>query len=214
MCASCNRLALIHTATIGEKKMTKYSYEMEEFDYLTKKFKFQIKNYGGLRESLYLTECGGFGTTIRNSKIGTIFRLKDGDFEILKNRFLDNLNAKIKRKQDEENQLLMIEQENDGRRHPLKVGDILVSTWGYEQTNVDFYQVVSFNGKTMVTIQQILSERNASDGFMTYTATPRVGEFVGEPMRRKVNAHGYINLSSFSGASKWNGKPINGSSYH
>lgn len=38
----------------------------------------------------------------------------------------------------------------------IKVGDLFSSSWGYEQTNVDFYQVVSVKGKSF-TIKQIKS---------------------------------------------------------
>ena len=31
----------------------------------------------------------------------------------------------------------------------LKVGDLFSYSWGYDQTNVDFYQLVGIKGKTM-----------------------------------------------------------------
>ena len=40
-------------------------------------------------------------------------------------------------------------------KHSFKVGDILASSWGYEQTNVSLYQVVALNGATMVTVKPI-----------------------------------------------------------
>lgn len=33
---------------------------------------------------------------------------------------------------------------------PYSVGDILYSSWGYEQTNVDFYQVIEVKGKSVI----------------------------------------------------------------
>lgn len=44
--------------------------------------------------------------------------------------------------------------------HSLKVGDILSASWGYEQTNVDFYQVIALKGKTMVTVKECCLEAN------------------------------------------------------
>jgi hypothetical protein len=38
--------------------------------------------------------------------------------------------------------------------NPAKVGDILESSWGYDQTNVDYYQVTKVKGK-MVEIREI-----------------------------------------------------------
>ncbi|MGO0395287.1 hypothetical protein ACTMMD_09570 [Escherichia coli] len=37
----------------------------------------------------------------------------------------------------------------------VSVGDIFVSSWGYEQTNVTFYQVLSVHGKKTVTVREI-----------------------------------------------------------
>ncbi|MCO4921779.1 hypothetical protein M1V64_25450 [Escherichia coli] len=37
----------------------------------------------------------------------------------------------------------------------VSVGDVFVSSWGYEQTNVNFYQVISVHGKKTVTVQEI-----------------------------------------------------------
>ncbi|HCB5058448.1 TPA: hypothetical protein M0F96_004014 [Salmonella enterica subsp. enterica serovar Paratyphi C] len=37
----------------------------------------------------------------------------------------------------------------------VSVGDIFVASWGYEQTNVSFYQVISLHGKTTVTVREI-----------------------------------------------------------
>ena len=37
----------------------------------------------------------------------------------------------------------------------LNIGDILCSTWGYDQTNVDFYKIVAKHGKITYALQQI-----------------------------------------------------------
>ena len=34
-------------------------------------------------------------------------------------------------------------------RRSLRVGDILYSSWGWEQTNIDFYQVIAIRGCTV-----------------------------------------------------------------
>lgn len=39
--------------------------------------------------------------------------------------------------------------------HPLKVGSILEATWGYDQTNVNYYRVTDLKGKTMVRLVPI-----------------------------------------------------------
>ena len=37
----------------------------------------------------------------------------------------------------------------------VKVGDIFVISWGYEQTNADFYRVKALRGKTQLVIQAV-----------------------------------------------------------
>ena len=40
----------------------------------------------------------------------------------------------------------------------IKVGDIFYMSWGYEQTNVDFFRVKALRGKTQVILQQVYLE--------------------------------------------------------
>lgn len=40
----------------------------------------------------------------------------------------------------------------------VHVGDIYYSSWGYDQTNVDFYQVVALKGKHTAVIHQIAND--------------------------------------------------------
>ena len=45
----------------------------------------------------------------------------------------------------------------------MKVGDFLYSSWGYDQTNIDFYKVVGLVGKTMVEIMPVCSKLDSSN---------------------------------------------------
>ena len=40
----------------------------------------------------------------------------------------------------------------------IKVGDVFVESWGYEQTNIDFWQVVELRGTTQIVLRAIASE--------------------------------------------------------
>lgn len=42
-----------------------------------------------------------------------------------------------------------------GNKWGVKVGDIFEASWGYEQTNVDFFQVVALAGKTSVRVRAV-----------------------------------------------------------
>ncbi|MCW7416708.1 hypothetical protein OHC89_26490 [Escherichia coli] len=37
----------------------------------------------------------------------------------------------------------------------IRIGDIFHTHWGYEQTNIEFYQVVSLHGKKTVGLREI-----------------------------------------------------------
>ena len=55
-------------------------------------------------------------------------------------------------------------------RRSLRVGDILYSSWGWEQTNIDFYQVIAIRGSA-VDLRQ-LDQRITEDGYMCGTTVP------------------------------------------
>ena len=40
-------------------------------------------------------------------------------------------------------------------KYGVKVGDIFESSWGYEQTNVDFFQVIALVGETSVRVREV-----------------------------------------------------------
>lgn len=81
--------------------------------------------------------------------------------------------------------------------HTLNVGDVLRSTWGYDQTNVDYYEVVALNGQTMVTVRPIAQTREG-DAFMQGTCAPVPGRYIGARSRHRVDARlNAIRISSF-----------------
>ncbi|MBF5824150.1 hypothetical protein HQI67_00200 [Escherichia coli] len=65
------------------------------------------------------------------------------------------------------------------------VGDIFVSSWGYEQTNVNFYQVISVHGKKTVTVREICASVHFTGNMMGYKR-PLLNDFRGEPLKRRV----------------------------
>lgn len=81
----------------------------------------------------------------------------------------------------------------------LAVGDVLRSMWGYDQTNVDFYEVVELVGRCSVKIREIAAQREVGD--MRGQIVPKPGAFIGEPMLKRVSGNGYVRLTSFSSAS-------------
>lgn len=89
--------------------------------------------------------------------------------------------------------------------HGLMVGSILFSSWGYEQSNVDWYQVIAVISDKTVVIQKIAASIEDT-GSMCGNSRPVPGRFVGEPMRKRATSNG-IALTSFSTAFAWDGQP-------
>ena len=54
----------------------------------------------------------------------------------------------------------------------LKVGDVMYSSWGYDQTNVDFYKVVRATAKSVWLISIGASAVEGSEGFMCNRVLP------------------------------------------
>ena len=92
----------------------------------------------------------------------------------------------------------------------FKVGDIFYTSWGYEQTNVEFYQVVEKPSAHYAIIQEIAQE-NVPDSMeshgMSCSVMPIKDKFISEKIeRRKVGKYG-ISFSSYRSAFKWDGQP-------
>jgi len=94
----------------------------------------------------------------------------------------------------------------------FKKGDILDSTWGYEQTNVDFYEVVDATEKTVI-LQKIGSKEERRKEWGHYDAMPDTKQKVGKPFRRKADGT-WVSINSYAGARKWKGKPVDGTDYY
>lgn len=117
--------------------------------------------------------------------------------------------------------------------HTFQVGDVLVAGWGYDQTNIDYYEIVKTTPK-FVTVQQLHTERVEDDDSTDFTTTavkPVCGEYVNESVwnpergyvqgdeplqyRRKVRhlrVNGRdgveaIDINSYTMARRWSGTP-------
>lgn len=77
-------------------------------------------------------------------------------------------------------------QERNAFQHTLQVGDVLYTSWGYDQTNIDYYQVTKLVGSKMVEVCEIASQSVDGAHYMTGESVPNVGKFVGKPMRCRV----------------------------
>jgi hypothetical protein len=92
-------------------------------------------------------------------------------------------------------------------RNPA-TGDVLVSSWGYDQTNVDFYQVVAVTPSS-VKIRKI-SKTIVARGTATNQVAALTNDFVGAVVTKRVKSHGAaysVRISDSATASLWDGNP-------
>lgn len=100
--------------------------------------------------------------------------------------------------------------ESANQPHRWEKGLILVASWGYDQTNINYYEIIDVPSPCYVVLQEIGAPlARGEEGFMSGNAVPDPEHKIGQPFRRKVNmvnGAGVVRISSFSSASIWDGK--------
>lgn len=97
---------------------------------------------------------------------------------------------------------------NEPKQRNLQVGDVLMSMWGYEQTNIDYYLVQKLVGKNSVEIIEIGTIGEAT-GIMHGMVIPDKSRIIGEPMIRRVSDT-WVRISNCQIARKEEPKKIAG----
>jgi hypothetical protein len=99
-----------------------------------------------------------------------------------------------------------------GFRHSYKVGDVLHYSWGYEQTQCEFFEVTATTPGT-VTLREIAQEAvPGSEGFMSESRVALPGQFLADakPFTKRVqfsdSGPGYISMEHGC-CSPWDGRP-------
>jgi len=75
----------------------------------------------------------------------------------------------------------------------VKEGDIYVASWGWEQTNIDAYQVVDKKGATVTLREIAVASVEGSEGFMSDQCAPVKNEFIGGEFKKRITGK-YINI--------------------
>lgn len=90
-------------------------------------------------------------------------------------------------------------------RHALQIGDVLVASWGYDQTNIDYYEVTR-RSDSCVWVREIGAQRKETAS-MVGDCVPVPGSFKGPEKRRLVvptnttgNATDCIRIASYAWA--------------
>ena len=93
----------------------------------------------------------------------------------------------------------------------VSIGDVFYSSWGYDQTNIDYYKVVGFRGKTTLELQRIGGTIVETHYHDSATKVPDLNHPIGEVFTKqaKVNQWDWkngkidvsVSLNSYSSAS-------------
>lgn len=102
-----------------------------------------------------------------------------------------------------------------------QVSNILVGSWGYDQTNIDFYQIISRTKKTVTFCE--MNQNEITTGFLCGDCTPIPGSYkTPQAHTRRVdmddNGKPSIQFSKDGEGHRvtltlWNGNPCHWSSY-
>ncbi len=97
--------------------------------------------------------------------------------------------------------------------HSLKVGDVLYTSWGYEQTNVEFYEVLAVRG-CVVDLRELAKDVTEYSHGMQGRCVPKPGQYVGGVYKSKrPNGDNAVRFNSFCYGRPWDGTPKSWSSY-
>ena len=127
-------------------------------------------------------------------------------------RFIKQMEAKVTRRND------LRDAKREARAafvNPYTVGDFLNSSWGYDQTNKEFYQVLEVRPLTLK-ICEVYQNRETT-GYDSGTCVPIPNRFKGESrwvtIQVNKDGHHWINSPEYGHLYAWDGKPEYWSSY-
>lgn len=123
--------------------------------------------------------------------------------------WLDGQRARVARRDERQS-------EQKASTHELQCGDVVYSSWGYEQTNIDFFQVVQVVSAKSVKLRQIAQE-TVETGFMCGTTRGLKDQFCEDATTLLCRAEG-TSIRNVGGrykrsASKWDGREVHCSWY-
>ena len=99
--------------------------------------------------------------------------------ELHQEKFLKEQEELKQKREQKQKTLIELKREN-----PFKLGDIVYESWGYEQTNIDFYQIVEVKKSSVVI--RALKQNTVETGFMCGHTVALKDEFSTEQTHFKV----------------------------
>jgi len=93
----------------------------------------------------------------------------------------------------------------------IKPGTVLVHSWGYEQTQVDFYEVIALKGEASAVVVKLPAERVKDTSWASDEVIPGKPADDAPKATCRILQDVYVSLTNFGmrgyGARVWNGRP-------
>lgn len=124
------------------------------------------------------------------------FRTKERMIEFIEKFISDKLEV-LKWKEEKKEATKKAKEEMN---HSFEVGQILYDSWGWEQTNIDFYQVIEVKPKSLVVNRISKSHaKNQESGYssMSSFVVPNKGSFIGQPIKKPILVSVHNNIPSY-----------------
>lgn len=107
-------------------------------------------------------------------------------------------------------------------KYGIKVGDVLCDSWGYEQTNVEFYKVTKIVSPCKIEIVELGHTDVETYGPMSGTVVPNMDRVIGEPVQKMVSQSKWeksdgsyhVKINDCISLTPWDGRPMHQSSYY
>lgn len=96
--------------------------------------------------------------------------------------------AQIKKELDKKQKREEKKSQASRMREFVSIGDVFVSSWGWDQTNIDYYKVVGFSGESTLRLIRIGSHNTQRDGSMSMCGvkTPDIHTEIGEVFTKRA----------------------------
>ncbi|STY98599.1 Uncharacterised protein [Moraxella ovis] len=126
----------------------------------------------------------GFANKAKNPAFRYFFKTLQ-DLTAFVQNWANNVLKIVQRKQERQAQKKLEKQQMKNAQDVLNVGDVFICVWGYEQTNVDYYQVVGFKGKKTLLLKEIAKSFQKENPNMSGTCLPSVNDFIDDEIIQK-----------------------------
>ena len=92
-------------------------------------------------------------------------------------------------------------------KNPANIGDVLSYSWGYDQTNIEWYKVTKVTPASVQLVR--VAGKYEETGFMSGTTVPDLSAIIGAPITKRVQLFRspYAVSFDYGIGVVWDGKP-------